>query len=183
MLLLLAGGLGALQAATLVAALPFCFIMILLAFALVRQANADAAGDTIPSDTAPISERLKRLITPASHREIVHQIARNGLPALQSVRDAMVEEGLADSSIDEEDGAAFLSIGLETGQRFVYRLAPRPRPAPVFTAMDAPEGRRTLQWWLAAQTDGAGKPRDLTGFTQDQIASDLLEQLERWRVR
>lgn len=183
MLLLLAGGLGALQAATLVAALPFCFIMILLAFALVRQANADATGDIIPSDTAPISERLKRLIAPASHRDIMHQIARSGLPALQSVRDAMIEEGLADSAIEEEDGAASLSIGSEDGHRFVYRLAPRSRPAPVFTAMDAPEGRRTLQWWLAAQTDGAGKPRDLTGFTQDQIASDLLEQLERWRLR
>ena len=91
--------------------------------------------------------------------------------------------GVSLSAIEEEDGAASLSIGSEDGHRFVYRLAPRSRPAPVFTAMDAPEGRRTLQWWLAAQTDGAGKPRDLTGFTQDQIASDLLEQLERWRLR
>jgi choline/glycine/proline betaine transport protein len=38
-LLLLAGGLGALQTATLLAALPFCIIMLLLAFGLVRQAG------------------------------------------------------------------------------------------------------------------------------------------------
>ncbi len=43
-LLLVAGGLGALQAATLLAALPFCFIMLLLAYSLIRQTNADLAG-------------------------------------------------------------------------------------------------------------------------------------------
>jgi len=183
MLLLIAGGLGALQAATLVAALPFCFIMILLAFALIRQTGADVAGTTIYTDVPPVSERLKRLFTSASRREIVDQIARRGLPALQSVRDAMIGEGWADSRIDEEDGAVMLSIGSPPDRRFVYRLAPRSRPLPAFTALDAPEGRRTLAWWLSAQVEGEARSRDVTGFTQEQIAADLVEQLERWRVR
>jgi choline/glycine/proline betaine transport protein len=55
-LLLLAGGLGALQAATLVAALPFTIIMILLAFGLVRQMNADRSGIPVEQAAAPLRE-------------------------------------------------------------------------------------------------------------------------------
>ena len=51
-LLLVAGGLGALQAATLLAALPFCFIMLMLAFGLIRQTNADLAGVALAEDGA-----------------------------------------------------------------------------------------------------------------------------------
>lgn len=183
MLLLLAGGLGALQAATLVAALPFCFIMILLAFALARQTNADLEGATIHTDVAPIRERLKRLFTSASHKEIVEQMVRNGLPALQTVRDAMIAEGWSECRIDREEGTTTLSIGAPPERRFVYRLTARSRPLPAFTALDAPEARRSLAWWLTAHVEGGEKPRDLTGFTQGQIAGDLLEQLERWRLR
>ena len=183
MLLLIAGGLGALQAATLVAALPFCFIMILLALALIRQTSADVAGTTIHTDVPPISERLKRLFTAANRNDITEQIARNGLPALQSVHDAMNAEEWPDCHIDHEDGVATLSIGSPPDRRFVYRLMPRARPLPVFTALDASEGRRSLEWLLVAQVEGGEKPRDLTGFTQNQIASDVLEQLQRWRAR
>jgi len=183
MLLLLAGGLGALQAATLVAALPFSFIMLLLTYALVRQTSADAQGTTIQMEAAPVRERLKRLFTPATRREIAQQIALNGQPALQSVRDAMIAEGWMDSRVTEEDEGVTLTIGAESDRRFIYRLAARSRPLAAFTALEAPEGRRSLEWWLAAQTEGQGRPRDLTGFTQGQIAGDLLEQLELWKAR
>ena len=35
---------------------------------------------------------------------------------------------------------------------------------------------------LAAQTNGETGFRDLTGFTVGQIANDVLNQLERWRL-
>src|SRR5690606_14791560 len=69
-LLLLVGGLGALQAATLVAALPFTVIMILLAFGLLRQMNADLAGIAIDVETPPLAERVKRILAPARRRDI-----------------------------------------------------------------------------------------------------------------
>ncbi len=182
MLLLIAGGLGALQAATLVAALPFCFIMILLAWGLIRQTSADAAGEAIETDVAPIGERLKRLFTPATRKQIAGQIERVATPALESVRDAMVAEGWADSRIDRDESAVALSIAF-ADRRFVYRLAPRSRPLAAFTALEAPEKRRSHGWWLSASIEGAGRPRDLTGFTRDQITNDVLDQLERWKTK
>lgn len=183
MLLLIAGGLGALQAATLVAALPFCFIMILLALALIRQTAADVAGTPLHTAMPPIRQRLRRLFTPATRKEILEQITRNGLPALQSVSDAMVSDELPDCRVEFSEGIAVLTIGSTQDRRFVYRLEPRSRPLPAFTAVDASEQRRSLAWMLMAQVEGGERPRNLTGFTQSQIASDLLEQLERWRNR
>ncbi|BAV65581.1 BCCT family transporter [Sphingobium cloacae] len=180
MLLLLAGGLGALQAATLVAALPFCFIMILLAYSMVRQASADVEGAIISTDAAPIRERLKRLFTPASRKEIEQQIAVNGGPALHSVRDAMIAEGWADTQVDQEGGTAVITVGSDSDRRFVYRLTPQSRPLAAFTALEASESRRSREWWLSAQAEGR-KSRDLTGFTANQIADDLLKQLEQWK--
>lgn len=181
-LLLVAGGLGALQAATLIAALPFCFIMLMLAFGLVRQTNADLAGVTLSSEAPAIGERLKRLIVPARRADIVRQIDRVGEPALRSVHEALQEQGWADSRLEVVDDGVTLVLPAEGGRAFTYRLAPRSRPLAAYTALEASEARRSMAWFLAAQTSDAVRARDLTGFTVDQIAGDVLTQLERWRL-
>ncbi|KHL25508.1 transporter [Croceibacterium mercuriale] len=181
-LLLVAGGLGALQAATLIAALPFCFIMLLLAVGLVRQTNADLAGITLSDEAPAISERLKQLFVPARRADIVRQMLANGEPALRSVFEAMQAEGWTDSRIEAEEEQITLTIGADTDHTFVYRLLPRSRPLAAYTALEAPEGRRSVTWTLAAQTNDESRTRDLTGFSAEQISGDVLTQLARWRL-
>jgi choline/glycine/proline betaine transport protein len=50
------------------------------------------------------------------------------------------------------------------------------------TALDAPEKRRAMEWRLSAYSDAAGRARDLTGFTREQIVADVLEHLRLWRM-
>ncbi|KZE16094.1 MULTISPECIES: BCCT family transporter [Sphingomonas] len=181
-LLLIAGGLGALQSATLLAALPFCFIMLLLAVGLIRQTNADLSGVILPGDTPSISERIKRLLVPARRADILRQMADSGEPALRSVQEAIEKEGWNASEVEQHADSVELTITAADGRPFVYRLTPRSRPLAAYTALDAPESRRSLTWILAAQTNGETGFRDLSGFTADQIASDVLTQMERWRL-
>lgn len=181
-LLLLAGGLGALQTATLLAALPFCLIMLLLAFGLVRQTRADLTGIAISAEAPSVGERLKRLFVPASRKEIVRQLAANGVPALRTVCEAMVGEGWADSHVDGVNDEATLTI-TSPSRIFTYRLSARQRPLAAYTALDAPEARRSMTWILAAQTGADGRHRDVTGLSAEQIAGDVLTQLEGWRPR
>lgn len=181
-LLLQLGGLGALQAATLLAALPFSFIMLMVAFGLLRQINADLAGVALPDEAAGMGERLKRLFVPASRTQIVRQIDRAGEPALQSVAAAVSDEGWAEAVVTREEGGAVLTIAGGGDRRFVYRLTPRTRPLAAFSALDAPEGRRSHGWTLTARIDGDARGRDLTGFSQAQITGDVVTQLERWRL-
>ena len=181
-LLLIAGGLGALQSATLLAALPFCFIMLLLAVGLIRQTNADLSGVILPGDTPSIGERIKRLLVPARRADILRQMADSGEPALRSVQEAMEKEGWNASDVEQHADSVELTITAADGRPFVYRLTPRSRPLAAYTALDAPESRRSLTWMLAAQTNGETGFRDLSGFTVDQIAGDVLTQMERWRL-
>nr|WP_314123420.1 BCCT family transporter [uncultured Brevundimonas sp.] len=178
--LLLAGGLGALQAATLAAALPFVLIMILLSIGLVRQMNADVAGRSVETEGPPLAERLKRILAPASRADIIKEIERHGLPALETVRAALEAEE-PDAEIGVDEAAAWLTIH-HAERVFVYRLGARSRPRPTMTAREAPEGRRLLEWRLTAQTGDGARPHDITGFTRDQIVADVLEHLQRWRL-
>lgn len=182
-LLLIAGGLGALQAATLLAALPFCFIMLLLSFGLIRQTNADLAGVTLANDAPAVSERLKRLFVPASRAEILRQIEQSALPALQSVCETLRDEGWANSRVDRDGDDVMLSVDLAPERTMTYRVAPRSRPLAAYTALEASEARRSITWIMGAQTNGVGRYQDLTGFSADQIAGDVLTQLESRRER
>lgn len=182
-LLLLAGGLGALQTATLLAALPFCIIMLMLGYGLMRQTNADMEGVNISDEAAPIGDRLKRLFVPASRAMINRQLAERGVPALRKVCEAMLQEGWADSHVVETDTTATLTITFAHESVFVYELSARARPLPAYTALEAPERRRTMTWTLAAQTRGDLRHRDVTSFSEAQIAADIAAQLERWRPK
>lgn len=177
--LLLAGGLGALQAATLAAALPFVVIMILLSIGLVRQMNADVAGRVLETEGPPLAERLKRILAPAARADILREITDHGLPALEAVRAALQAEE-PDADVGTDDGAAWLSI--RHGERtFVYRLDARSRPLPVMTAGETSERRRQVEWRLMARSNRDDRAHDVTGFTHDQIVADVLEDLQGWR--
>nr|WP_288806414.1 BCCT family transporter [uncultured Novosphingobium sp.] len=180
-LLLLAGGLGALQTATLLAALPFTFIMLLIAFGLVRQTKADLEGVSLSDEAPAIGERLKRLFVPASKAS--RQISTRGLAALETICEAMLADGWAESHVDSQDGAASLTITFAEDRVFIYRLGSRSRPLAAYTALEAPEGRRSLTWLLSARTERDVRDRDLTDFSSEQIVSDILTQLERWRPK
>lgn len=179
-LLLLAGGLGALQAATLVAALPFCVIMILLVAGLFRQMNADLTGEVLNTESAPLSQQLRRIMTPASRTDILKEIERQGLPALETVYAALGAED-SDAEIGRDEAAAWLIVR-HADRVFMYRLGARSRARPAVTQRDAPVGRRPLEWRLTAQTGAGERPHDITGFTQAQIVADVLDKLQGWRL-
>lgn len=181
-LLLVAGGLGALQAATLLAALPFCFIMLLLAFGLVRQTNADLAGVALSDQAPAISERLKRLVAPARRAEILRQMNANGEPALRAVYQGMQAEGWTDLRLEIEEDQLTLTVGGQSDRPFTYRILPRSRPLAAYTALEASEARRSIAWTLAVQTSQTARMRNITGFSTEQITGDLLSELERWRT-
>jgi choline/glycine/proline betaine transport protein len=155
--------------------------MLMLAYGLVRQTNADLDGETISSESPAISERLKRLFVPASRAEIERQIASHGVPALQSVCQTMLEEGWADSAVKIDSEGASLTVSFGIDRLFTYRLLPRSRPLAAYTAWETPAAHRSRTWMLAARTGSEARHRDLTGFSEQQIAGDVLTQLERSR--
>lgn len=81
----------------------------------------------------------------------------------------------------DADGVS-LTAPVVGGRDFHYRLTARERPRPALTALDAPERKRAMEWRLSARSDDGPRPRDVTGFTREQIVADVLEHLHRWRT-
>lgn len=182
-LLMLAGGLSALQAATLVAALPFAIIMILLAWGLYRGMRADLLGvEAVPEP--PLRTRLRRILAPSRRRDIEAQLERVGAPALTAVQDALAGEGVT-ATVDRAAGGVTLQAKGATVD-FVYRLRAASRPLPAFSPLEAPEGRRALEWRLRASIDddkGSRGSYDVTDYSEQQLIGDVLEKLALWRTR
>jgi choline/glycine/proline betaine transport protein len=98
------------------------------------------------------------------------------------VRDALVEGGLENSRVEMDENGVWLVVEHANSRDFLYRIGARSRPLPALTALEAPEGRRALEWRMTAQTGDGTRARDLTGFTRAQIVADVLDHLQRWRL-
>jgi choline/glycine/proline betaine transport protein len=181
-LLLLAGGLSALQAATLVAALPFAVIMVLLAAGLYRGMRRDQLGDAAPASQAPLAQRLKTILRPPRRADIERQIEEVAAPALAAVRDGLRAEGFQAHLEQREDGAA-LAVEAE-GERFSYRVEAASQPLPAYSNLDASAPRWPREWRLRARVGEPAAPAyDVTGFNRERLIDDILDKLGRWRAR
>ena len=182
-LLLLAGGLKALQAATLVAALPFAIIMIMLGWGLYRGMSADLRGVPIPDEEEepPLTTRLRRILMPTRRNEVEAQLETVAAPALDAVREALAAEGVDVQVARDAEGIALEASGSD-GSRFTYRIRAVPHPLAAFSLLDAAESRRTFEWRLhAASGEGRPAPVDVTEFSREQFISNVLEKLTAWR--
>lgn len=136
-----------------------------------RPACADCAG------------QLKRLFAPQSQADIHRQLHENAVPALRSVCATIVEQEWAQSEVETHDDLARLTIKLNDGAAMTYEVAAKTRALAAYTAREAVERRRSVTWTLVARTSGVPGQRDLSGLSSDQIARDILGQIERWRGR
>ncbi|WP_297803259.1 BCCT family transporter [uncultured Brevundimonas sp.] len=179
--LLIAGGLSALQTATLVAALPFAVILLLTGAGLIRQMNADLRGEVIEQAAPHLGARLRFIFAPATRAQIERQITQSALPALQEVHDALSANAEL-ARLDTTDEAVSLGIDTEKGRPFHYRVTAGSRPRPALTAAEARRNRREVEWRMMVSSSDGKRPRDITGFTREQVVGDVLEHLHRWRA-
>ena len=178
--LLVAGGLSALQTATLLVALPFGIILLMSGVGLVRQMNADLRGDIIEQNQPHLGARLRFIFAPASREQIERQMERTARPALAEVHEALSANAEYAQLEDTEDGIS-LTIDTEKGRPFHYTTMPKSRPRPALNASEARQNRRAIEWRMVATSTDGRRPRDITGFTKEQIVSDILDHLQRWR--
>lgn len=179
--LLLAGGLSALQTATLLAALPFTVVLILMGVGLVRQMQADLAGEEVETTTPHLGARLRFMFAPATEAQINRQIIKVAHPALEEVYAALSANAEL-ATLEESEGRMTLGITPEQGRAFHYTVTARSRPRPALNADDARASRRQLEWRMMATSSDSIRPHDITGFSREQIVADILDDLRRWRA-
>lgn len=192
--LLLAGGLGALQAASIASALPFAVIMLLscwglyqaLKIELVRHEslqhhmNAGRHGKGVGF----WQTRLRRMVRFPKDSEVRAFIEESVMGAMTAVKDELESHGWNITLVfDESNCRARLDVEHSGKMDFVYEVRPRRYAIPAFAfpeieTVDRPEGKYARAEVFLRE---GGKAYDIYGYEKDLIISDIVDQFEKHR--
>jgi len=188
--LLLAGGLQALQTAALASALPFAVIMLLICYGLLRALQTETKGTamdlSIAVDTPPAAglswqQRLASITGFYDRQDITAFLGDMARPALEAVAAQMRETGLAPELVQGEDR---LDLNVPHGDRGVFRYTIRARSfrSPSFAWAEKQDGMQERRHYRAMAFSSEGdQQHDVTGYTRDQLINDLLNRYAGFR--
>ena len=185
--LLIAGGLAALKAATIIAALPFALVMLLLIFGLFKGMRADLAqyeaGNGRPRGAPSFApeptwqNRLALALHTPKASDVADFIGNTARPALEAMAAELTSRGRPASVITDGDATCLTSAA--PGHRgFLYGIRPARHKLPIFSPLEAAHigERHEARTFFS---DGS-RGYDVMGMSQDQIIADILEQFERY---
>lgn len=187
--LLLAGGLSALQSATVASALPFTFVMLALVWSLLvgmradlAQQEAHAARTNIPSAQPAAGltwqRRLALILHALTEAEVGAFIATHVPPALDQVARELSARGRPSSVAEEDRGAIALRSPAEGVRDFIYGVSRSAQPMATLSPLDV--GKPEYRYEARTYFSSGGRGCDIMGLHRDQIIADVLVQFERY---
>ncbi|MGO1908730.1 MAG: choline BCCT transporter BetT [Brevibacterium linens] len=200
--MLIVGGVGALQSATVIMGLPFAFVVILVMIGLykalrVEAHRVDSVDQSLPASLARRSgkehekwqQQLARVLAFPSGNKARDFEQSVLLPTLSEIAEEMVGRGVSAHSgrIDVEGnfvgtGAEGDLIQLEVdgeGQYpFRYQIWPHKVSVPSFGGR-VPRGTEDYYRMEVYLDGGAGQGYDIMGYSKDQLIDDVLDKYER----
>ena len=191
--LLVTGGLAALQSATIAAALPFTLVLILAFFGLIRAWSMETArragrktAAQLPVEGAamPWKARLKNMFSRPTGKEVDDYIAGTVTTALTEVADELRSYGY-EVEQEAQPGMASLRVKDEEKPEFLFRVERIVYEAPYFSTPDV-EGEDASKADAGADyaraevflSDG-GQHYCVYGFSKVQIIREVLRNFER----
>jgi len=186
--LMLAGGLKALQTVTVASALPFTVVMLLLVWGLIRGMNADLAfregrraiGPAARAAAAPPwQRRLALMLNSPTRADVRGFIANDVNLALTAVADELTAKGqIAGVSADFENSAVSLTVEADGVRNFVYGVRMTNRRLPTFSTLGMEE--QDVQYEARTHFNDVSGGYDIMGLTREQIIGDVLVQFDRY---
>jgi choline/glycine/proline betaine transport protein len=189
--LLLAGGLKALQTATIASALPFAIIMILMCWGLTRALNIESVkrlslrrarvAPRGPHAATGWQSRLRSLIHQPGRAEVGRFLNDVVKPALTEVADELRGQKLDALVGDDDKGRVWVEVRHGEEIDFFYSVHPRPYDPPSFVLRDTRASRaQALKYYRAeVHLREGGQDYDIMGWSRGDVINDVLDQYER----
>lgn len=186
--LLLAGGLSALQTMTIASALPFSIIMIAAALGLWRalvieghrERSLRAHMQTNRHLTASQwRHRLTAMTEYPSRDEVAMFIENTVVQAMRQVANALTERGWDTAvAFESEPLRAFLRVHRQHHVDFVYDIRLKEHPLPGFMAGDATNHPAAHKTYFRAEVflRRGGRAYNIYGYDEGDIIQDILDQ-------
>ncbi|MBS3649822.1 BCCT family transporter [Pseudaminobacter sp. 19-2017] len=191
--LLLAGGLGAVQMAAVIAALPLSIVMVLMCYGIWKALYDEvalAASAALPA--APLvshegvyvwRRRLGTILGHASRRQVADYLDTTVAKAFDAVVSELKKRNIAATIDRPEDGLRLTVDHGEAADNFVYEVRPVSQPIPAFALVDSarPAGERNNYFRAEVFLARGGKGYDIYGYDVDQVIADVINHYDRFR--
>ncbi|GGD45999.1 hypothetical protein GRI62_09695 [Erythrobacter arachoides] len=191
--LLVAGGLQALQTAAIASALPLAVIMVFMCYGLLRALQTESlsapvdlsiAASALPDEPAGLTWRQRLASITQSHdrTEVTDFLATTVSGALTEMAQQMRDNGLV-PTLEHDEEHLVLEVPHDGHGTFRYTVRARAYRAASFAYVESrkSEGAKRQHYRAMAHTSEGDQPHDLTGLTRDQIINDLLNRYARFR--
>lgn len=192
--LLLAGGLGALQSASIIIALPFAIVMLIAASGLYKalkletirneslkhHMNAGRHGKISGSWKA----RLNRIIEFPKREEAKRFINEDVIAAMNTVKDELSSNSWNVEIInDEQNAISILRVEHSKDFDFIYEVRKRNYDTPSYAYPESINPTKEQKKYARVEVylqDGS-KSYDIYGYDEDAIVIDIIDQFEKHR--
>ncbi|MDZ5603837.1 choline BCCT transporter BetT [Pseudomonas sp. RP23018S] len=186
--LLLAGGLQALQTATIASALPFTIVLLISMRGLLKALKLDATKRGLRHQALAISpnssrgasnwqRRLRTLAMFPRRSHVLRFISDVGMPACQSVAEEWRRQGYESTVEQGEDGDVTLKVG-PTDDTFIYHIRPQAYAMPSFVTSES-DGDERKYFRAEVHLREGGQDHDVMGWSKDEVIGDILDHYER----
>ncbi|MDH5824817.1 choline BCCT transporter BetT [Luteimonas sp. RD2P54] len=189
--LLYAGGLGALQAATIASALPFALVMLLMCWGMVRAMRLEVTRQLSMREArlAPLGiagpidwkTRLRAMAHHPRRQEVLEFLQQQVRPALAEVAAELAKHGMKARVDEAADGRIWIEVGHGEEMDFFYSVRPRPYAPPSFAMSDLRRKRVEESRYFRAEVHlrEGGQDYDVMGWHRDELIHDVLDQYQR----
>ena len=188
--LLLAGGLSALQAATVTSALPFTVVMLALCFGLFRGMSADLARQATAAQPAAAhpaaglswQRRLGLILQTPNRADVIRYMTSTAEPVFTTLAKEMETTGQS-AYIDRDETKQTLRFVVPAPEvrDFVYGIEVAGRRLPAFSPMDATYAE--MRYEARTFFSDGSRGYDVMGLSRDQLIGDVLTQFERYQAQ
>lgn len=190
--LLLAGGLSALQTMTIASALPFAIIMLLSTIGLWRaliiegHRNNSLQAHTLNNSSISLSQwkrRLAHLIDYPNKAKVTHFIEHVVTSAMHEVQaELKAKQWQAEVEFDAALCRAHLTVIRHDHIDFVYdiRMTEHVIPSFVYTELNSKASESEKYFRAEVFLRRGGLSYDIYGYNEQDIVKDILDQLENY---
>ncbi|WP_299494372.1 BCCT family transporter [uncultured Shewanella sp.] len=186
--LLLAGGLQALQTITIASALPFLLVMLLMCLGLFKALKDDWLKlNSVQSHNTSVQyaetnmsweERIDVLVCHPSHEEAQTFLKDIAAPAISKACRSFVKRNIQAEMRYIGDRVRFV-IKEDEQHDFVYGLRIREHTIPNPIESEIKEGEESY-YRVEVFLEHGGQHYDVMGYTQEQLLADVVTQYERY---
>ena len=185
--LLLNGGLSALQSATMLSALPFTFIMLLICWGLIKALRLDSIKMKALQDARitpraihnPRSwqQRLGLIMHyPHAQQEVERYISTTVTQAFSNIQKEFSRRKL-DIAVNEVEDGLQLRVNHHDEINFVYQVMLRETTAPSFMTQNPVAEGANFQAEVFLRE--GGQSYDVMNWTEEDLIQDIIDQYER----